>query len=75
MPEDVRDSWDPTHPFGSPNVPLFRGLAEVIKEVASRMIIHVLEDRKQKCVESGLISLFANTIRHTMGAPNITMER
>jgi len=38
------------------------------------MIIHVLEDRKQKWAESVLISLFANTTQHTMGAPNITME-
>jgi len=75
VPDDVWDSWDPNHPFGGPDLPLFRGLAEVIKEVAPRMIIHVLEDRKQKWAESGLISLFANTIRHTMGAINITMER
>jgi len=75
VPEDIRDSWDPTQPFGSPDVPLFRGLAEVIKEVAPRIIIHVLEDRKQKWAESRLISLFANTTRHTIGAPNITMDR
>ena len=74
VPEDVRDSLDPTHPFGSLDVSLFRDLAEVIKVVAPRMIIHVLEDRKQKWAESELISLFANTTRQNMGASSITME-
>jgi len=48
VPEDIRDSWDPTYPLGTPDVRLFRGLAKIIKEVAPRMIIHVLDDRKQK---------------------------
>jgi len=38
-----------------PNVPLFQGLTKVVKEVAPRMIIRVLEERKQKWAESGLI--------------------
>lgn len=38
------------------------------------MIIHILDERKQKLAESGLINLFANTIPYTMGASNITIE-
>lgn len=72
--EELRRKWDVDNPYGDPAVPLFEGLTKVVEELAPTMLIHVLEHRRQRWAESGLINKFAHTTRHTMNAENVDME-
>jgi hypothetical protein len=72
--EEIRNKWDVDHKYGDPEVPLFEGLTRVVEDIAPIMLIHVLQQRRQRWAESGLINLFAHTTRHTMNTPSVNME-
>ncbi|KAF8439667.1 hypothetical protein BGX38DRAFT_867829 [Terfezia claveryi] len=72
--QDLLASWDRMHVQGNPPVPLFSGLTAVVKALASKMLIHVLENRRQQWAVSGLPSAFAKTAPLTFDQPDVAME-
>ncbi|KAF8451391.1 hypothetical protein BGX38DRAFT_1183101 [Terfezia claveryi] len=72
--EDLLESWDRDNVEGNPPVPLFAGLTMVVKKLAPKMLIHVLENRRQQWATSGLHNELATTTDLTMDKPEVAME-
>ncbi|KAF8434019.1 hypothetical protein BGX38DRAFT_1221143 [Terfezia claveryi] len=74
MHEDLLESWDWDNVEGNPPVPLFAGLTMVVKKLAPKMLIHILENRRQQWATSGLHNELATTTDLTMDKPEVAME-
>jgi hypothetical protein len=72
--DDILGTWNKDHVEGDPAVPLFQGLTTVVCKMAPKMLIHVLENRRQQWAVSGLPNAFARTSACTMSHPDVPME-
>src|SRR5437868_104658 len=46
--EELREGWNAENPAGDPAVPLFEGLAAVGRDLAATMLVHILQQRRQR---------------------------
>ena len=72
--EALRDMWNSQAEDGHPPVPLFAALRHVVEVIAPKMLIHVLENRRQQWQVSLLGDAFAKTMKITMNVANVDME-
>ncbi|KAF8441825.1 hypothetical protein BGX38DRAFT_1203680 [Terfezia claveryi] len=72
--EDILESWDQDNMEGNPPVPLFAGLTMVVKKLAPKMLIYVLENCRQQWATSGLHNELATTTDLTMDKPEAAIE-
>ena len=70
----LRDTWNSQAEEGHPPVPVFAALRDVVEVLATKMLTHVLERRRQQWQVSFLSDADAETMRITMNIANMAME-